>query len=224
MNGRFLQYERDRILRTLVDRLWPRPIARLVEDQLSQQAGMVFGYDHQAQPLTDQEIGAISLDERIFKERLVIFKDCQFIFFGGSDADWLVSLGRADLLHDLARVVRQQGFIPILLCHYATLVLPRVHAMNLDTEAYAIPFNKAWSWFGLPECIQVVQSVDKPVIAFMPLASGDLRKDVQGSLEWLYAEMGVQSILFGTATASHAAATTRLAQQVKDAAQILQKR
>lgn len=218
LNGRFLQYERDRILRTLVERLWPRDIAQMVEESLSKEATMVFGYDHDSEPLTDAEIASIVLDEAIFSKRMSFFNDCQYIFFGGSDADWLVSLGRADVLHDLARVVREEGFIPILLCHYATLVLPVVQSINLDTEAYAIPFNKAWTWFDLDECIEIVKSTDTPIIAFMPLASGELRNDVRGSLDWLFAEMSVESILFGTATANHAAETTRIAQESREAA------
>jgi hypothetical protein len=218
MNGRFLQYERDRILRTSVDRLWPRKIARLVEASLSKEAVMLFGYDRDAEALSDAEIASIELDEDILRKRLAIFGDCQYIFFGGSDADWLVSLGRADVLHDIARVVREQGFSPILLCHYATLVLPEVRAINLDTDAYAIPFNKAWAWFDHDECIQIVKSAKAPVIAFMPLASGELRKDVRGSLDWLFGDMGVDSILFGTATADHAAETTRVAQEAKQTA------
>jgi hypothetical protein len=219
INDRYLQYERDRILRTLVDRLWPRAVAQLVEEQLAGQVEMMFGYDHTAQPLSEAEIASIRLDEGQFRKRLSIFRGCQYIFFGGSDADWLVSLGRADLLHALARIVRQEGYQPILLCHYTSLVLPVAQAQGLDCVAYAIPFNKAWSWFDHQECIGLVKASPIPVIAFMPLASGDLRKDVRGSLDWLFAEMGVASILFGTATPEHAAETTQVALAAKKAVQ-----
>ena len=211
LNGRFLQYERDRILRTLADRLWPREIARLVKDELAQEAVMLFGYDREAQPLGDAEIAAITLDEGLLRARLETLKDCQYMFFGGSDADWLVSLGRTDVLADSARVIRAAGHIPILLCHYATLVVPAAVDAGLDTDAYAIPFNKTWTWFDLDECIEIVQSLEKPVIAFMPLASGELRKDVRASLDWLFDDMGVESILFGTATAEHSRETTQIA-------------
>jgi hypothetical protein len=218
LNGRFLQYERDRILRTLVDRLWPRQIAELVENKLSREAVMVFGYDHQAELLSDAEIASIRLDEDTFLNRLEMLNDCQYMFFGGSDADWLVSLGRADLLADLTRLIRERGYVPILLCHYATLVVPVAEDMALDTEAYAIPFNKAWSWFNLQECMEIVQALEKPVIAFMPLASGELIRDVQASLGWLYADMHVESILFGTAISAHAVETTRAARAARAAA------
>lgn len=218
LEGRFLQYERDRILKTLVQRLWPRELAKEVEEKLSNQAVMIFGYDRSVEPLSDEEIANIQLNEQVFKQRLDLLKDCQYYFVGGSDADWLVSLGRADLLQELCAVVRQQGKVPILLCHYATLVVPVAEEIGLDVDAYAIPFNKVWTWFDHDECIEIVQGLEKPVVAFMPLASGELRSDVRASLDWLYADMGVSTILFGTATANHAQETTRLAEEAKQAA------
>lgn len=218
LNGRYMQLSRDRILRTLVDRLFPRHIAQLVNDKLSQEDVLVFGYDREAVPLSDAEIASIALDEATFRKRLSIFRDCQYICFGGSDADWLVPLGRIDVVADLARVVREEGFIPILLCQYATLVVPEAEVSGLDVAGYAIPLNRAWSWFDRDECVEMVKSLAKPVIAFMPLASGGLRKDVRSALDWLYAEVGVEAILFGTATPIHARETTRLAREARDAA------
>ncbi len=218
LNGRFIQFSRDRILRTLVDRLFPRDIAQLVAEKLSHEDVLVFGYDSEAAPLSDDEIARISLNEDVFRKRLSIFQDCQYVCFGGSDADWLVPLGRMDVVADMARVVREEGFVPILLCQYATLVVPEAEASGLEVEGYAIPLNRAWSWFDRDKCVGVVKSLDKPVIAFMPLASGNLRKDVWAALNWLYAEAGVESILFGTATAAHARETTRIAHKARDAA------
>lgn len=215
LNGRYIQYSRDRILRTLVDRLLPRAIACLVKDNLSREDVLVFGYDREAPPLTDEEIAGISLDRDCFRQRLSIFKDCQYIFLGGSDADWLVPLGRIDVVDQMAEVVRQEGYVPLLLCQYATLVVPAAETMGLDVEGYAVPLNRDWSWFSRDECVDIVKSTRKPVIAFMPFASGGLRKDVYGALEWLYADVGVESILYGTATPEHAFQTTRAALQVR---------
>lgn len=218
LNGRHLQYSRDRILRTSIDRLWPRPIARLVESKLAQQDVLVFGYDPAAAPLTDAEIAGIRLDRGLFLERLSIFRDCRYILLGGSDADWLVSVGRTDILAELTQVVREQGFIPILLCQYATLVVPAAESAHLDVEGYAVPLNRGWSWFDRDGCVEIVRGLAKPVIAFMPLASAGLNQDVRGALDWLFDSVGVESILFGTATGSHAQETTRVARECRERA------
>jgi hypothetical protein len=211
LNGRYIQYSRDRVLKTMVERLLEPRLAQLIENRLSKEALLVFGYDNTVEPLTDEEIASIYLDRALFRKRLSIFTDCQYILMGGSDADWLVSLGRTDILAEMSEVVRQEGFIPLILCQYATTVLPAVEAARINIEGYAVPLNRDWSWFNRDECVEIIKSIPKPVIAFMPLASGELRKDVPAALDWLFTEVGVESILFGTATPHHAHDTTRLA-------------
>jgi hypothetical protein len=224
LNGRYIQYSRDRILKTMVEQLMERRLAQLIEDKLSKEDLLVFGYDRNAEPLSDQEIASIYLDHDRFRKRLAIFGDCQYIFMGGSDADWLVSLGRVDVLDEMAQVVQEAGFIPIVLCQYATTVLPAVEAARIDVAGYAVPLNREWSWFSRDECVEIVKNIQKPVIAFMPLASGNLRKDVRGALDWLYSEIGVESILYGTATPEHAVETTCAAQEARQAADALRQR
>jgi len=218
LNKKHLQYSRDRILKTLVDRKFPRPLAKFVQEKLSIDDVLVFGYDLAAEPLSDEEIGAIHLDQWAFIERLSIFRDCKYIFLGGSDADWLVSLGRVDVVVDMARIVRQLGFIPMVLCQYASHIIPIIESSGADVEGYAVPLNRDWSWIDRDACVEVVKGLKKPVVAFMPFASGGLRKDIRGALDWLYRDVGVESILFGTATADHARHTIEIAQAARAAA------
>ncbi len=212
---RLIFFMRDRIIRTLVEQIWPRPIAKLVEEKLSHEDVLVFGYDRSAPLLSDDDIDAIYLDESAFRERLSIFKDCcQYIYFGGSDADYLVSLGRMDVVKQMAAIVQSEGFTPLLLCQYPSLVLPAVVTAGIQIEGYTVPLNKEWSWFDHQSCLEVVQKTDKPVIAFMALSSSALKKDVRGALSWLYHSAGVKSILFGTASPEHARETTQIALEV----------
>jgi len=212
LHGRYLQLCRDRILRTLVERpLLPPHIATQIRDRLSQEAVMVFGYDPQAPLLSDEEIAAIHLDEGTFLRRLREFGGaCQYIFLGGSDADWLLSLGRADIVQRMAILTHKSGFVPILLVHYASYVIPIAEAAGIDVDGYAVPLNRDWSWFDRDACVDLLRGIDKPFVAFMPLASGGLKHDVRGGLRWLLHEIGVATILFGTARPEHAAETTRI--------------
>lgn len=212
LNGKYIQYSRDRILKTLVERVFPRPLAKHVEEKLSIEDVLVFGYDREAKLLSDEEIASIHLDQWIFLQRLSIFKDCQYIFLGGSDADWLVSLGRVDIIVEMARLTRQLGFVPMVLCQYASHIIPLIEAAGADVDGYAVPLNRDWSWMDRDACVDVVKSLKKPVVAFMPFASGGLRKDIRSAMDWLYGKIGVESILFGTSTAEHARHTTEMAQ------------
>jgi hypothetical protein len=215
-NGRFIFYIRDRILHTLVKKVWPTALANLVDEKLSHEDVLVFGYDRHAPLLSNQEIDSIYLDQEIFRKRLAIFKNvCQFSYFGGSDADYLVSLGRMDLVDEMLYVVKSEGFIPLLLCQYPSMVLPEVEKAGIDVDGYVIPLNRVWSWFTHKDTVQAVQNTEKPVIAFMALSSKELREDVEGALRWLYQDAGVESVLFGTATPEHAKQTTEIALSIK---------
>jgi hypothetical protein len=218
LNGKFLQYSRDRIVKTLVERSFPKPLASLVKEKLSTDDVLVFGYDRNAEILTDEEIASIHLDKWAFIHRLSIFKDCQYIFLGGSDADWLASLGRVDIIVEMARITRQLGFIPMVLCQYASYIIPIIESAGADVEGYAVPLNREWSWMDRDSCVEVVKSLRKPVVAFMPFAGGGLRQDIRGAMDWLFEEVGVESILYGTATAEHARHTSELALNARHAA------
>lgn len=213
LNGRFLMLSRDRVLRTLMDRpMFPVNVATAVREQLSKSAILVFGYDQTSIPLTDKEIADIYLDEEIFLKRLSGFGGaCRHILLGGTDADYLLSLGRVDILHRMVELTRKSGFEPLLLCHYGSYVVPIAEKVGLQVGGYAIPLNREWGWFDRDECVHIVRTVDKPFIAFMPLASGQLRKNVREALEWLFSFAGVDSVLFGTTTPNHAAETTSVA-------------
>jgi hypothetical protein len=217
LNGKYLQYSRDRIIKTLVERKFPRSLANYVQEKLSVEDVLVFGFDNSQEPLTDEEISSISLDKWAFIKRLSIFKDCRYIFLGGSDADWLVSLGRVDIIVEMTQIVRQLGFIPMLLCQYASHIIPIIEGSSAGVEGYAVPLNKQWSWMYRDACVEVVKSLKKPVVAFMPFASGGLRQDIRSALDWLYGEVGIESILYGTATADHARHTTEIARASRDA-------
>jgi hypothetical protein len=216
LNGRYIQYSRDRIMRTLVERIFPRDIARLVEEELSHEAVLVFGYDRDAISLEDNEIADIYLDEGLFSKRLEIFSDCQYIMIGGADADWLVSLGREDIVLQMAQIVRKNGYIPMVLCQFPSIVVPKLEEARCDTDSYVVPLNKSWSWLTHDACIEVVRSVEKPIVAFMPFSSPELKDDPRSALDWLYGKIGVESILYGTSTVKNASRTPILAQQARD--------
>jgi hypothetical protein len=218
LNGRHIQYSRDRIIRTLVDRYFPRELAEKVDKELSIQDVLVFGYDRNTAPLSDEEVASIHLDKDLFLKRISIFKDCQYLFLGGSDADWLVSLGRTDLINEMVAITREKGYIPYILCQYASHIVPIMEQHCPGIEGYVLPLNKDWSWFDRDSCLQAIQPLKKPVVAFMPLASGSLRKDVRGALDWLFVNAKVESILFGTADPEHAIETTRIASESRNAA------
>lgn len=211
LNGRFIQYSRDRVLRTIVEKYLPARLRALVENHLRYQAPLVFDYDHQVPALSSHDLDTISLNENHFRSRLGELSDSTFALVGGTDADWLFVLGRPEPVVRMVEISRAEGFRPLLLCHYASLVVPMAEEIGLDVEGYAVPINRMWSWFTLEEAREALKRASRPIIAFMPLAGGKLAADIRGAFSFLYHEVGVVSVLVGFSRPHHARETVSAA-------------
>jgi len=140
---------------------------------------------------TQKEIDRITFDSPRFEEALSLFdpEESPFLFIGERYGDWLLALGRIDLLHEMVSKVRGKGFTPIFSGQWATFVLPK--AKPLDVAAYAVPVNKKWSLFDLQRASDLIKKFEKPVISLNPLADGTLLKDSEGAFSFLFNELKI---------------------------------
>lgn len=210
LDGKHLQYCRDRVVKTIVEGFLPAATAALVRNELRVNTPMVFGYDLDAKPFSDGEIAAIRLDEEVFNARLDELGEADIYLIGGTDADWLFSLGRQDIIARMAALVRARGKRPLLICHYASLVLPAAQAMGLDVDGYLAPVNMSWSWFTPEAGRQAVLAADKPVIAFMAFACGGLAGSMEQAARYLKDECKVSGVLYGTTKPQNALASAKM--------------
>ena len=130
---------------------------------------------------TQKEIDRIAFDPLRFEKALSPFDpdESPFLLVGEKYGDWLLALGRIDLLREMVSKVRGKGFIPIFSGQWATFVLPK--AKSLDVSAYAIPINKKWSLFDLQRASDLIKKFEKPVISLNPLADGNLLRESEGA-------------------------------------------
>jgi hypothetical protein len=144
---------------------------------------------------TQKEMDRFTFDALRFDKALSLFDPNQspFLLVGEKYGDWLLALGRIDLLHEMVSRVRQRGFIPIFSGHWATFVLPK--AKPLDVAAYAIPINKKWSLFDLQRASDLIKKFDKPVISLNPLAGGKLLKESDEAFSFLFDELKVYAVI-----------------------------
>ena len=140
---------------------------------------------------TQKEIDRIAFDPLRFGKALSLFdsKESPFLLVGQKYGDWLLALGRIDLLHEMVSRVRERGFLPIFSGQWATFVLPM--AKSLNVSAYAVPINKKWSLFDLQRASDLIKKFEKPVISLNPLADGTLMKESQGAFSFLFDELKV---------------------------------
>jgi hypothetical protein len=167
-----------------------------------------FGLKTATQPLTRSEIDKIRMKPDFFTKRLELYRklNVRLVQFGGGTADWLVAFGRVDLLRDLLQLVRRNGFVPILICHWASLVLP-VAEKELDVAGYIVPLNKSWGLLTLSEALEAIKNVEKPVIAMKTLAQGALAYDLQDAFTYLTEKLKVAGLLVGVSSVSEAKQT-----------------
>lgn len=140
---------------------------------------------------TQKEIDRISFDPLRFDKALSFFnpQESPFLLVGETYGDWILALGRIDLLHAMVLQVREKGFLPIFSGQWATFVLPK--AKPLDVAAYAIPINKKWRLFDLEPATRLIKKFDKPVISLNPLAHGKLLKECEGAFSFLFDELKI---------------------------------
>jgi len=144
---------------------------------------------------TQKEIDRITLDPLRFEKALSLSnpKESPFLLVGEKYGDWLLALGRIDLLKEMVSQIREKGFIPIFSGQWATFSLPK--AKPLDVAAYAIPINKKRSLFDLQQASNLIKKFDKPVISLNPLADGELFKESEEAFSFLFDELKVYAVI-----------------------------
>jgi hypothetical protein len=144
---------------------------------------------------TQREIDRMTFDPLRFDKALSSLspKESPFLLTGGRYADWLLALGRIDLLKEMVLTVRNKGFIPISSGQWATFLLPK--AKSLDVAAYAVPINKNWSLFDLTQACDLIKKFDKPVMSLNPLADGKLSRKLEEAFSFLFDELKICSAI-----------------------------
>jgi hypothetical protein len=161
-----------------------------------------------ARPLIGSEVDRIRMKQAFFNERLELYRrlNVRIVQFGGETADWLAALGRVDLLKDLSQLVRRNGFVPLLICHWTSLVLSLAER-ELDVGGYIAPLNKSWSLLTLSEASEAIKNVQKPVIAMKTLAQGALAHHLKDAFTYLVKKLNVAGPLVGVSSTSEAKRT-----------------
>jgi len=161
-----------------------------------------------ARPLSSSMIDSIRMNSEFFRKRLAVYQDLdvKLVTFGGGTADWLAALGRVDLLQDLNRLIRKGGFVPILICHWASYVLP-IAEKELDVAGYIVPLNKLWGLQTLRDALDVIKGIRKPIIAMKPLARGVLVNEIESAFRFLFKRAGITAVLVGISSVAEARQT-----------------
>jgi hypothetical protein len=182
--GRPLHQFESKVISTIRKELLPSHLTRSILPASS--SSEVF---------TQKEIDRLIFDPLRFDKALSFFhpEESPFLLVGERYGDWLLALGRLDLLRTMVSRVREKGFIPIFSGQWATFTLPKAKPLNV--AAYAIPINKKWSLFDLKRASDLIKKFDKPVISLNPLAEGALLKESKKAFSFLFDELKVYAVI-----------------------------
>jgi hypothetical protein len=168
-----------------------------------------FAPNRKAQRLTKSQIDTIEMKPEFFKRRLELYRklNVKLVQFGGITADWLVGVGRIDLLEKLLQLIRRRGFAPVLICHWTTLVLPVCEKELEGISGYIVPVNKLWGLLTLRENLRVIKNTEKPVIAMKTLARGALSNEIESAFTFLFKKARVAAVMVGVSSEKEAKQT-----------------
>jgi len=145
--------------------------------------------------LTQKEIDRITFNPERLEKELIHFNTTQikFVLLNGRYGEWLLTLGRIDLIIKIVDWIRQKGFIPIFAGQWTTYFLPK--AKSIDVAAYAVPINKKKSLFNLEKACELIKKFEKPVIALNPLADGKLLRKSKEAFLFLFEELKIHATI-----------------------------
>jgi hypothetical protein len=149
---------------------------------------------------TQKEIDRFAFDPHRFDRILSSFhpEETPFLILGEKYGDWLLALGRFDLLQSMVAGARAKGFIPLFSGQWATFSLPK--AKPLEVAAYAVPINRGRSFPDLARCSDVIKRFDKPVISLNPLANGELLSEAETAFAFLFDELKIYAAITDVAS------------------------
>ena len=181
--GKPLHAFESKIVATLKKNLPPEIIRNLFPSSLSPE---VF---------TQKEIDRIAFDPQRLDKVLSSLRpeESPFLILGEKYGDWLLALGRMDLLQKMVAGVRERGFIPLFSGQWATFSLPK--AKPLEVAAYAVPINRSRSFLDLTHACDVIKRFDKPVISLNPLANGEFLNEPEAAFTFLFDELKIYAAI-----------------------------
>ena len=191
LSGIPLRRVESKVSATVMKHLFAPDLVRTLKEMGVWKSPSFFPSSDSLEVLTQKDIDRMSFDSSRFDRALSPFepKTSPFLIMGGRYGDWLLGLGRADLLKKMVSTIREKGFIPILSGQWATFFLPK--AKPLNAAAYAIPINKKRSFFDLGQASELIKRFDKPVISLNPFGDKELLTAPEEALSFLLDELKV---------------------------------
>jgi hypothetical protein len=191
LSGIPLRRAESKVIGTLMKSLFPSDLVKRLKETGAWRSPYFFPTSGSFDVFTQKEIDRIRFDSPRFDKGLAPFQIDLFplLMVGGKYTDWVLGLGRIDLLRQMIDRMRAKTFVPILSGQWATFFLPKVK--TLEAAAYAIPINKQYGFFEHTQACDLIKRFDKPVISLDPLAGKAFLENPEEAFSFLFEELKV---------------------------------
>jgi len=155
------------------------------------------------------------IDYATLEQYLGFFAGCKiFVADPGAEIDLLAAVGRFDLIKEYLDFLRERFDTVITSVHHAGITIPLVEEQGIDFDGYIVPVNDPGMYmFPTKErVVDAVRNTNKPVICIKPMAGG--RYLGEKAFEYVFNDVGVESVMFGMGTIEQVTETATAARAV----------
>ena len=167
------------------------------------------------EPFTQADAENFTIDYASLEQYLRFYAGCKILLAdSGAEIDLLAAVGRFDLIKEYLDFFRSRFDTVISSVHHAGTTIPLIEEHNIYFDGYMLPINNPGMYMFPTQdrVVDAVRNTNKPVICIKPMAGG--RYLGEKAFEYVFNDVGVESVMFGMATIEQVTETATAARSV----------
>jgi len=167
------------------------------------------------EPYSQVDAEQFEIDYATLEQYLGFFAGCKiFVADPGAEIDLLSAVGRFDLIQEYLDFLRKRFDTVISSVHHGGITIPLIEEQGIDFDGYIVPVNEPGMYMFPTQdrVLDAIRNTIKPVIAIKPMAGG--RYLGEKAFEYVFNNVGVESVMFGMGTIEQVTETATAARSV----------
>ena len=167
------------------------------------------------EPYSQADAENFTIDYGVLEQYLGFFAGCRILVADpGAEIDLLAAVGRFDLIKEYLEFLRARFDTVISSVHHAGITIPLIEEHNIEFDGYIVPINNPGMYMFPTQdrVVDAVRNTNKPVICIKPMAGG--RYLGEKAFEYVFNDVGVESVMFGMGTIEQVTETATAARSV----------
>jgi hypothetical protein len=167
------------------------------------------------EPYSQTDAENFTIDYGVLEQYLGFFAGCKILVADpGAEIDLLAAVGRFDLIKEYLDFLRARFDTVISSVHHAGITIPLIEEHNIEFDGYIVPINNPGMYMFPTQdrVVAAVRNTSKPVICIKPMAGG--RYLGEKAFEYVFNDVGVESVMFGMGTIEQVTETATAARSV----------